>query len=68
VLEVFVTLLLTFAFLVPIPIGGMCIILLLAFSFAVVDGVEDFDNPLYLFKMKLGELNKIVLSSFSCKK
>ncbi len=63
-----VTLLLAFAFFVLIHVGGMCIILLLAFSFAIIDGVKDSNNPLYLFKMKLGELNKIVLSNFCCKK
>jgi hypothetical protein len=61
-------LLLAFAFLVPIPVGAMYIILLLAFSFAVANGVEDSNNPFYLLEMRLGELNKNVLSSFSCKK
>jgi len=61
--RVFATLLYTFSSLVPILIRGKCTALLLALSFAVVDGIIDnLDNPLCLCKMKLGKSSRIVLS------
>jgi hypothetical protein len=58
----FATLLHTFASLVPIPIGGVCVALLLTLSFAIVGGtVDDLDNPLCLHEMKLGELSRTIL-------
>jgi len=54
ILEIFVTLLLTFASLVPILAGGVYTTLLLTLSFVVVSGVDDFNNFFCLHEMKLG--------------
>jgi len=54
ILEIFVTLLFTFASLVPILAGGVYTTLLLTLSFVVVSGVDDFNNFFCLHEMKLG--------------
>lgn len=60
-LGVFTALVLTFISLMLVPIGGVCISLLLAFSFAIFGGVKNSNNPFCLHKMKFGEPNKTFL-------
>ncbi len=54
------TSLFAFASLVLSPIGGLCTTLLFAFVFAIVNGVDDSNNPFCMHDMKLGESSKTI--------